>query len=1015
MLAVVQRFLSIVWVAAVLAVAATAGARDVPRVAVLDFEVTQVVSVPGAESLGSELADELEAELFRSRRFSVITRKYLAELFDEIAMSEEGLTDSERALTFGQVDVVDILLLGNLRLRSEREWRVSIRGIKVPSGELAFIKVADASGKDDLARVAATFATAMRDAFPVEGTVVLIESAGAFVDVGTDHGVLLDDTEGVLLQPRDAAGEPFPMRIGSFRVLQVAARRTLIEPTLLEGETLRVGDIARFDAPRTVAEETGASLPSVGGVAFEVLPTDAVVSIDGEVVGVGSVTVEDLAPGAYGYLVEAEGFEPIEGRLEVVAGDRSTVDVQLSRSSGRVVVDVDPPSARLMVDDRNVQSPFELTEGRHELIVRADGYAEERITLDVVAGETLPLRIELARREATIIIDVFPPDAVVRLDGVRRAAREFSVEPGSYAFEVVAAGFEPFAQQVVVAAGQMKRLEVRLEPEAAVLALDVDAPQFSVTVDDREVGFIRVLTLPPGTHHLRIEAPGRSPSELSVSLAPGESRELTIRLTQEHELALLTAAGTDVVARSASGESIALGTVTASPTRFTLPEGRYELRLHAPDDAPWRSMHPVEIITIELTGDPEAVLEVRASGYLSMDAQGTDTVIVLDDEGRQAYRGPPAPFLPLAPGAYVVRAADDDSVDAVRIELAPAATARVELSRAVAPPEAPDTAEDAAPAAPDTAEDAATAAPDTAAAPAVRTGVVRFSSNVAPARVLLSGRSDEEVRLGQDPVEVELPTGLYMLRAEAAGARPLDDVLAIDAGGVLGIDLRFTDERILAGIGAIGHAGGIDTLLVIRQQGFGQSSASIEIRGPSGWNQDRVWSRTLDFEQPYHVLEGVAPLPGDYRVETHLPGAVPIVNELTLPAVSPLDRTERLRVDAPSRDAVRATWSRVPDALSYEVLVGDPNDPVASTTVLATMVPSAQFDRIDQPTGRPVQVCLTSLTWDPALATLPPDGVIAASRLCDSFTPRAPAARERRVVEEQEEDYELPDPKEVDP
>jgi hypothetical protein len=241
--AVVRASLTIVIVLASVAVA-QAPVVTMPTIAVLGFEVSDL-SGQLAESvrvdMGTAMVAAMEVPLVRSRRFTVVTRVDLEKVLDEVALGATGVLDPAQAREFGRVAGVDLIVTGTITIIAEDNYSVTVRFIDGVTGRIGdSATVTRVPGADRFADAGFGFVQRVLERYPLKGTIVAIEGSAAFVDVGSERGLESAGSEGVIYRLRDVAGRAFPVDIGTFRVLQVAAELSLIAPALVPGEELVV-------------------------------------------------------------------------------------------------------------------------------------------------------------------------------------------------------------------------------------------------------------------------------------------------------------------------------------------------------------------------------------------------------------------------------------------------------------------------------------------------------------------------------------------------------------------------------------------------------------------------------------------------------------------------------------------------------------------------------------------------------------------------------------------------------
>ncbi|MBA3393977.1 MAG: PEGA domain-containing protein [Deltaproteobacteria bacterium] len=131
-----------------------------------------------------------------------------------------------------------------------------------------------------------------------------------------------------------------------------------------------------------------------------------------------------------------------------------------------------PAGAAVTVDGRSMgvspfSRPLSIAAGIHKLEVTADGHEPQKRDLIVTAG--VPLRIELALKAISttgkVRITSSVPRATVLIDGkaVGMAPLELELEAGGHRLEVSAPDHHVRRDELVIAAGQTRQVEVTLD------------------------------------------------------------------------------------------------------------------------------------------------------------------------------------------------------------------------------------------------------------------------------------------------------------------------------------------------------------------------------------------------------------------------------------------------------------------------------------------------------------------------------------------------------------------------
>ncbi|HVS16234.1 MAG TPA: PEGA domain-containing protein [Thermoanaerobaculia bacterium] len=300
-------------------------------------------------------------------------------------------------------------------------------------------------------------------------------------------------------------------------------------------------DQARADLVRLIELDSGFSLDAetasrklvelfeetrrerVGEVQMLLEPADATVRLDGEPLP-NAAGQHALLADTYVVRVERPGYAPVDTELEVVAGELTTFEQTLERTSAVLSLRTRPTAARVTVDGvlrgetagqappdfvpsgaaaRYPASDFsaalqigDLSPGAHRIEVTRPGFRTFRSELEIDRLDDFTLPPVLLEREAgTLALGSLPSDAEVALDG--RAMRptrgddgssQLVVSPGSYVVTVTRSTGDFFETVVDIADGELETVAVELRPALILLGVlggdDVGAKRLSQQIVD---------------------------------------------------------------------------------------------------------------------------------------------------------------------------------------------------------------------------------------------------------------------------------------------------------------------------------------------------------------------------------------------------------------------------------------------------------------------------------------------------------------------------------------------------
>lgn len=208
---------------------------------------------------------------------------------------------------------------------------------------------------------------------------------------------------------------------------------------------------------------------------------DAQVVLDGDPVGSVPADAGDVTAGSHILEVMAPGHRNVQQEVQIVAGERRVVRVELERlaetaPAGAVRVVSPTPGAQVFLDGAAVGGvPFEKADvpvGQHYITVQAPGHRSWRRNVTVTAGGHTDLAAEL-EAVGTLKIRANVPGALVTVDGEvvgRTPFESADIVVGERAVMVSAAGYRDYAETVPIVAGGTREVEATLTSTTETLS-----------------------------------------------------------------------------------------------------------------------------------------------------------------------------------------------------------------------------------------------------------------------------------------------------------------------------------------------------------------------------------------------------------------------------------------------------------------------------------------------------------------------------------------------------------------
>lgn len=309
--------------------------------------------------------------------------------------------------------------------------------------------------------------------------------------------------------------------------------------------------------------------------------------------------------GAHRLFFDLAGY--VQAPLDVNVTRANQVITTSLTQAGAVYVAADVEGAAILMDGTQVGTTSgrinNVPPGQHIIEVRNEGREPARETVTVSPGGLSTVNITLRPRVAptgTVRVVVsnpagpVPADLQVTLDGAPITGNPPSsdqVQPGTHIVQVSATGFRSTRREVTVTAGQAQAIAIDLETAAAatgtvnIIVPAVDGVQ--VFLDGEAVeGTGTRRTRPnvgPGSHSVRITAPGRVTVTRDVAVIAGQQANVEVA-----ELAQAAQQGRIAVRTNAPGATVILdgAPVGAAPyERTDAPYGQHVVIVRAPDHA----------------------------------------------------------------------------------------------------------------------------------------------------------------------------------------------------------------------------------------------------------------------------------------------------------------------------------------------------------------------------------------------------------------------------------------------
>ncbi|HPE69466.1 MAG TPA: PEGA domain-containing protein [Thermotogota bacterium] len=324
--------------------------------------------------------------------------------------------------------------------------------------------------------------------------------------------------------------------------------------------------------------------PSVGQVSLSSSPADASIFLDGVLLSETTPLERmDLPSGIHFVQAIKQGFKTHDFSFVLLPGEHRFFSFNLEPLLSPASIIIDPQPARASVFFEGValgqgKKVLEgLVPGEYSVEVRLNGFQTFSGKVSVSSGETRTLEVNLDPQVASLTIQVFPSNALVKMGKdwmePQNGLLQCELPPGSYPLLVEAQGYHSVERLVQLSPGTNPPVSIELMPMRATLTILSDPSEATVYINGFSRGKTPLsLSLGSGTFELKIEKENFGISIQQLDLLPGENRELAVVL--ESQLGYLDIPTPEGISVYVDGAFRGW-----APTLFPLKEGLYLLVL----------------------------------------------------------------------------------------------------------------------------------------------------------------------------------------------------------------------------------------------------------------------------------------------------------------------------------------------------------------------------------------------------------------------------------------------------
>jgi formylglycine-generating enzyme required for sulfatase activity len=243
-----------------------------------------------------------------------------------------------------------------------------------------------------------------------------------------------------------------------------------------------------------------ALVPGWSNIEVDSVPTNAVVTVNGQAAGATPLILE-LAAGEHELVLTAARFKPWREIIVVKANEpRSLETIHLQPADGILTVQTDPVGANVMIGGKFAgRTPLEVNlspEIRHVIDIYKTGYEKANRKVKLTSAEIRTLTIALKPKLGVINFTVEPPDAEIVVDGksMGRVPKQMQLLAVEHQLEIRKPGYQTYRTRITPRPGFAQQIKIRL---AAASSGKTDA-RHPLTMIKAKNGYAMKLIRPRG-------------------------------------------------------------------------------------------------------------------------------------------------------------------------------------------------------------------------------------------------------------------------------------------------------------------------------------------------------------------------------------------------------------------------------------------------------------------------------------------------------------------------------------
>lgn len=308
-----------------------------------------------------------------------------------------------------------------------------------------------------------------------------------------------------------------------------------------------------------------------GHLILKTQPAGATIQIDG-MPGLNQISphrFENLSAQTWKFIITKEGYVRREIFIKIQEGKTVNEEVTLTPTFGYVTISILQNDARLYINDKEApfspDLPIAVPEGLAFLRLEKPYYHPFTYAMEIIPNDdpekSVPIQVNLLRKESTLIIESNVPESEIYLDNnyIGSTPLTRKVPAGRYQLKARKRRHRPDSLYIDVTGDYDLNLQVSPSPNGLLTVKGTEGA--GIYIDNRYMGAIPIyeLELEPGKFSIRIEKEGYDTKNKSFSI-DSRGKECDYKLVKtRNRFFRLTAFGNERISDVSDGLLISFG------------------------------------------------------------------------------------------------------------------------------------------------------------------------------------------------------------------------------------------------------------------------------------------------------------------------------------------------------------------------------------------------------------------------------------------------------------------------